>query len=736
MVKKTHRFRVLIVATLSMLAFVGIEARLWHVQVTQHTHYTRSAKAQHSKTITLNRRRGDILDRKGQVLATSTFFDSIYYNPGRVKGSLPRDLAQRMARLLEEPEDKIGGLLAKDKVTRIKSKVPPEVTDAMRLLEDDLNLPDGLIFYVKDSKRLYPKGDIAGPIVGFAGTDESGDNQGLEGVEREYDKELKGQEAQQQVTVNSWRQGLEPMDESAMGKTFGQTVELTIDSQIQHYTQKALRKRIGEVQAKAGAAIVMDTKTGELLAVALCPDFDPNDFSRARPDQRRNRTLTDPFEIGSVMKILTATILIDNNLLTPDEMVDCEDGLSFKYGRRIEDSHKIEGSVPFRIAFAESSNIAAAKLGLRLEPSLYYKSLRKFGLGDTLGVDLPGENGGLLRPVNQWTALSRTSLPMGYETSMTALQVVTAVSAVGNGGIRMKPHVVKRILSADGQVVKEFQPTEVMRVASPETCKTIINLMEGVVADGTGTTAQVPGYRVAGKTGTTKKQSSKHVYIASIIGMIPAENPRVTIYIFIDEPDPKIEYYGGKVAGPVFADIAKEVVRILGVPPSDEPAARKARDSANAKGGRGTPVAAASIEENIDGAEILTAKALALDARELASSWTPTNGANASVASDPSAAVRPGQMPRCLGLTMTEVIGLTARAEVPIQLFGTGIAVRQSPGPGVVLAKGQSAKIVFAAPSQKIEQEEPVAAAPEPDVKPASALPESLGEEATPEKGF
>lgn len=720
---KTHRFRVLLVAFFAMLAFVIIEARLYYVQIRQHGYYKRSAKAQHQKTITLNRRRGDILDRKHQVLATSTFYDSIYFNPQMKTRKLPADLPERLGRTLQISEDRIQSILGRDRVTKIKDMVAPEVADAVRLLEEDMRLPDGMIFYVKDSKRLYPKGDLAGPIIGFAGKENDGDNKGLEGLEREFDAILNGEKTQQKVLVNSWQQGLDPMDEEAMAKTFGDTLVLTLDSEIQHFAQKALRKRIGEVQGQSGAAIVMDVKTGGILALATCPDFDPNEFSRATPDQRRNRCLTDPFEIGSVMKILTATILIDNNLLTPDEMVDCEGGFSMRYGRRITDSHKL-GVVPFRLAFAESSNIAAAKLGLRLEPNLYYNSLKKFGLGDLTGIELPGENSGLLRPPSRWTSLSRTSLPMGYETSMTAVQVISAVSAIANGGMRMKPRIVERIVEADGTTIEEFPSQEVARVASPETCRTILELMEAVVTEGTGKAAALPGYRIAAKTGTTKKTRGERLYIPSILGILPVENPQIAIYVFVDEPNPKIDFYGGRVAGPVFAEIARESVRILGIPPSDPAAAREARDKAAAK--RPEQIASA-LRENIDGAEALTAKEAALEERELASAWQSIEEFSANpFPVPPSTEFKTGVMPICFGLTMTEVLELAAEAEVPVQLFGTGLAIRQSPAPGIRLGAGETAKIVFAPPSQLVQKQASPAV-------PAVELPESLEVPAVPE---
>ncbi|MBI1784528.1 transpeptidase family protein [Candidatus Sumerlaeota bacterium] len=777
--QKTHRLRVLIVAFLSMLVFAGIETRLYILQVNKHRHYVAKAQGQQKKTITLARRRGEIMDCNGQILATSTLYDTIYYNPAALKDDdLPAGLSNRVARLLKMPDIKVQQIFAKKHRTLLVRKVPPEVADALRVLEDDMNLPDGLLSFDKESKRLYPQGDLAGPIIGYTKIDDFGDNIGQEALELQYNEQLSGKNKKQKIPVNSWRQGLLPLDEKILKETYGNNVVLTLDSQVQHYAQKALRRRVGEVQAEGGAAVVLDVKSGGILALASCPDFDPNQFSKAQSVQRRNRALTDPFEIGSVMKILTATILIDNNLLRPDEMVDCQGGNGFVDGRHFKDSHPL-GVVPFRIAFADSSNIAAAKLGLRLEPKLYYESLKRFGLGIRLGIDLPGENRGVLRPVSQWTRLSRTSLPVGYETAMTALQVVTALGAVANEGKRMKPHIVQRIETADGQLVKEFQPEVAAQVARPETCHTMLGLMEAVVSEGTGDAAKVAGYSVAGKTGTTRKVMEGKHYISSFAGVIPASNPKLAIYVYIEEPNPKIEYYGGKVSAPVFQEIAENSMRILGIPPDkpeelSNPAKSVAAVSTTIgiSGARALPLSGENVDGLFDDKDEMTAKEIAATGREIAL-------ANASAAADaPGTAtlaaaedgfigpdlpregeeiaearatlesikmpaplntaarkemlvervraeqaareVRQGVMPLCVGLTMPAVVDLMAKADVPLKLEGSGLAVRQNPAAGARIEEGQAGVVVFALPSKRMDGNEP---GPEVPAKPAGAKP-------------
>ena len=702
--KKTHRLRVLIVALVSLLVFIVIEVRLHHVQIVRHEHYRALAARQHGKTVTLAPRRGDILDRNGQPLATSTFYDTIYFNPWKLKRRPPRDAAARVARVLGRPESSIQRILDSNTGRLLARKVTPEAADAMRLLEDSLGLPDGVFRFEKQSKRLYPKGNLAGPVIGFAGLDDGGDNVGLEGLEKQYNEHLRGAQQKQRVPVNSWRQGLAPMEEKALEATFGRTLVLTLDSQIQLFAQKALTRRVGEVQAKSGVAVVMEVKTGAILAMASCPDFDPNEFARAESLQRRNRALTDPIEVGSVMKILTATIMIDNNLLHADEMIDCKNGRWFIQGRRFTDSHPL-GVVPYREAFANSSNIAHAMLGLRISKQLYHDSLQRFGLGQVLGIDLPGEGRGILYPVSKWSDLSRTSLPVGYETSLTALQVVTAVSAVANGGIRMRPYIVQRILSADGRLVEEFEPVRATRVAGPDACRTVVELMELVVTEGTGTAARIPGYRVGGKTGTTKKTGPERRYIASFVGILPIEDPQIAIYVYVNEPNPKIDFYGGKVAAPVFTEIARKAIRILGIPASDPSAINHDPEPTEIAGARPETTESGDTgwPEPIDGADRRTAKEFATQSRDQARAWLSISDAESpSLPFDPVETVRVGRMPICLGLTATEVLQRTIEARMPVKLFGSGVAVQQYPQPGARLPEGEEAMVIFEPPSRRV----------------------------------
>lgn len=691
----------------SVIVFGVIEVRLYSVQVRDRRHYAKLARDQHNKTVTLDRHRGEILDRHLQVLACSTVYETIYYDPAKMNGPIPPLMVEKVARLLDMSETRVEAALGKGYVTPLKRKTPPEIAYGMQLLRKNLNLPRGAIFFRNESKRLYPQGDLAGPVIGFTTYDDGGDNVGLAGLELRHDLWLRGEEKRERVLVNNLRRGLAPIDEEKLSSTFGNSLVLTLDSQIQHYTQVALRRAVEKFEARSAVGLVMDVSTGEILAMANVPDFDPNHFSSAPASNRRNRVLTDPFEIGSVMKIITAAIFIDHNLLDPDELIDCHNGFAIIDGRRVTDSHAL-GLVSYREAFAESSNIAHASLGSRIEPGLYYVSLKKFGLGEKTGIELPGEDPGLLRPITRWSKLSMTSLPMGYETSLTALQVVTAIAAIGNGGVRMRPYIVKEVRGPGGRTVEKFSPIQAGVAAGAQTSRIVIDLMEQAVSHGTGEPAQMSGYRVAGKTGTTRKQGGgRRRYIASFGGLLPADNPRVAIFISVDEPEPKLGFYGSAVAAPAFAEVASHVVQILAIPPTEPfeisaiaQSSRQTLRGATSEADRsstGQGEANRPIRRAVAGAQELRSPEPGSGDR-----WPPppqsptaTEGSGSGMADS--------AMPETEGLTMSEVIERLARAGIAVRLSGSGLAVGQFPPAGVQVERGQVARVVFAAPSAAIK---------------------------------
>lgn len=744
MVKKTHRLRVLLVAFVSLTVFIGIEARLYYVQIHQHRYYADRARGQHYLVEKVYPRRGDILDREEQTLATSTSFQTIYFSPPRAprkkaaegadaaaaspetgpeavpewRKPLTPEVVAELARLIGRSEADVRKVLSRTRRSKLVEKIPPETAQAVRLFLGEHRVRQDLFALEEQGKRLYPKDELVATIVGIAGNNPYGENRGLDGLELYYNTTLSGEMTSQTLQITNRHGELEALDDQTMRRAYGSSLVLTLDGQIQRAAREALRTQMERVKAESGVVLAMDVRTGGILAMVSLPDFNPNDIASAPRGNMRNRALTDPIEIGSVMKILTTTILLDNNLLSVDEMIDCQNGYGVIDGRAFRDSHPL-GVVPFRLAFAESSNIGMATLGLRIEPKLYYESLRRFGMGAPVGIDLPGESSGVLRPVSQWSRLSRTSLPVGYETSLTALQVVTAVGAIANKGIRMQPQIVDRILSVEGRTLEDIQPREVARVASEATCRTILDLMKAVVDEGTGKKARVPGYSVAGKTGTTRKQASERRYIASFAGIIPADDPRLAIYCFVNEPDHRIDFYGGSVAAPVFAEVAAEAVRILGIPPDQPiPATPVLAEGGESEEDADRELVVADggpvVREELEGVAIFDAPAPGTDPPPTES----TQWAAGAAHGDLQPAVMTGVMPNCLGQTMAEVLELSAQADLPLKMVGSGVAIQQSPPPGTPMMPGRQAIVVFAAPSQALAAEHPAEPQPAPAAPP------------------
>lgn len=705
MLKKTYRLRLLLLAFLSFFTFLIIECRLVDLQIRNHKTYASKARFQQSKKVYLSPSRGTILDREGDILATSYFNDTIILDPPRLRKQIEaspelRDqsgaLAHDLAMALNLPPDKLRGYFERKNRQILMRKAEEKFSNAVALIEERYQLKPGVIVYEKHSKRRYPYQTLASHMLGFTTIDDKGDNIGLSGLELIHNDLLKGEYREEYIPINSLRQGLAPMSDDVIESTFGNTLVLSIDQRIQSFTESALRRGVGKFQALGGVALVMDVKTGELLALANCPDFDPNNFGQASATQRKNRALTDPIEIGSVMKIITTALLLDNNLLSPDEWIDCQNGYGVFDGRAIKDSHPI-GVVPFRHAFAESSNIGLVTVGLRLEPSLYYDGLRRFGLGGKTGIDLPGEGVGILHPLKEWDKFSRSSLPMGYETALTAIQVITALSAIGNDGWRMRPHVLKEVRTAKGALVREVLPERVEQVASAETCRVILELMEEVVTEGTGTSAQIEGYRIGGKTGTTRKPTAKDAprrHIASFAGLVPINDPRLAIYVYVDEPQgtaAKGTIYGGTVAAPIFKEIVLKATDLLGIAPNDPEAfeiAQKRR---------------LGILDDTEEAETEETAIAETAEEESPLEETPPEPATDGDATPEYLKDSDGKrvkMPDLKGKTMLEVWETLALDDIQADVRGSGLVVRQEPAPGKAIRIGNTPLIIFAHPSE------------------------------------
>ncbi|MDT7043337.1 penicillin-binding protein 2 [Candidatus Nitronereus thalassa] len=548
-----------VVCVMFLFGFLVILLRLFDLHILQAETMTKRANNQHHKMVTLDSNRGAIFDRQGRALALNLDVPSVYASPVSVKN--PRLAANRLSKILEVPRRELEERLRGNReFVWVKRKIDSEYATQV----EALSIPG--INMVKEKRRFYPKGTLLAHVLGFAGID----SQGLEGLEVGYEHYLQGQARKVLLHRDAFGRLIFPENQQEGDSLSGNTIHLTIDEVIQFMAEQALETAVEKTNARGGSIIVMDPKTGGILAWTLRPTFDPNHVAAVSPEQWRNRAVTDPYEPGSTMKIMLAAAALEENLMKPDSLIYAGDGKVSISGTVIHD-HKKAGWVTFREAIQESSNVAAAKIALELGKDRLYRYLRGFGFGEKTGIDLPGESVGILSKTEQWSGRTLPSMAMGQEIAVTPLQLVTAVAAIANGGALMKPYIVERIRTTQGGSVWTREPEIRRHPIGPQAAQTLTTLLENVVEQGTGSQAAIHGYRVAGKTGTAQKvdpetraySSSKSV--SSFVGFAPAEDPRFVMLVVIDEPQGR--GWGGAVAAPVFREVGAQVLRHLKVPP-------------------------------------------------------------------------------------------------------------------------------------------------------------------------
>lgn len=552
------RGRRYITLLLLLCGFGVVLFRLATLQVLQAAELTVKADRQHQKTVSLEGVRGTIVDRHGKMLAMNLEVPSVFGVPTALDS--PAKTARSLSPVLHVRADELERKLRQDRgFVWLARKLDPEQG---RRLE---RMPMEGIGIVLEGRRFYPKGPLLSHVLGFAGMD----GEGLEGIERRYESHLHGEK---RVTV---------LQRDALGRTVfpkkmsneqspapGHQLVLTIDEVIQYIVEKELEEAVARAEAKSGTMIVLDPSTGALLASAVSPRFDPNAVSALRPDRWRNRALTDAYEPGSTMKAVLAAAAIEERVMKPDTLVFGEQGRMAIGNTMIHDHEKL-GWLSFAQVIQKSSNVGAAKAGMALGEQRFYRYLQSFGFGERTEIDLPGEAAGLLKHPREWGGRTLASISMGQEIGVTPMQMVSAVAAIANGGVLMRPYVVSEIRDAQGQTLKEVQPHVKRRVISPETARTVTTILEGVVTDGTGGKAAIAGFRVAGKTGTAQKIDSRtgrysaSQFVSSFVGYVPANNPRLAMIVVIDEPQG--ESWGGTVAAPVFNRVGEQVLNYLGV---------------------------------------------------------------------------------------------------------------------------------------------------------------------------
>jgi cell division protein FtsI (penicillin-binding protein 3) len=644
------RLRLMLVAFSVCLWAVVMLLRLAQLQVFGRESFARQAARQSERTINLDPRRGPILDRNGKQLAVSVDADSIYAVPQEVRN--PARTAAALGRALSLDAAARKELTAQLQRNRafvwVRRKVDPARARAVR----DLQLEG--IGFLTENRRYYPRRELASQVLGYVGLD----NTGMSGIEYAFEDLIRGRAAKVTVHIDARRR---PLGSIERPSTDGHTVVLTLDERIQYLAEREVEKAVAETGALSGLAVVMVPRTGELLALAHRPTFNPNRFGAYPSSRWRNRAVTDVIEPGSVFKIFTAAAALQEKVVDPDEVIDCGGGGIEVAGTRISDHH-VYDQLTFRGVIAKSSNVGAIRVAQRVGRENFNRYLREFGFGAPTGVDLPGESAGLLRPTSRWSALSLPSMSFGQEIGVTALQMAAAVGAVANGGYLMKPMIVRQVEDSQGRVVRVTRPMAVRHVLETSTVDTLTDLLKGVVREGTGRRAAVPGYVVAGKTGTAQKvdafgRYSMVEHVASFVGFAPASQPALVVLVSLDTPRGE-RNEAGDVAAPLFSRIAEGALRHLAVPPDD--AERTLRMAAY------HPAVAAPLVWRGQAAPAVTAAALPATA--------PAGGRTV--------------MPDLRGRSAREAAIEAARRGLIVELRGSGQVFAQRPEPGTELEAG------------------------------------------------
>ena len=674
-IERTH-VRLLIVATLALLWTTAVLGRLAYLQLFRHSEYLARAERQQQRTIEITPPRGTIYDRNMHALAMSIPVDSAFAVPSEIADE---SLAARLlSGVLGIPPDLLETRLGSSRsFVWMARKLPPETAEALAAL----NLKG--IYFQKENQRFYPKRDLAAHVLGFVDLDEKG----LGGIEYQLDSQIRGQNEKIVVMADArqrWFDGREAQRQR------GADVVLTLDERIQYIAQRELTAAVVKTHALAGVVIVMNPNTGGVLALANWPRFNPNSASQAPAEARMNRAVSALYEPGSTFKLITLAAAFDQNIIQPEEVFDCENGAVYIAGHRIRD-HKPFGLLTVSDILAQSSDVGAIKIALRLGAPKFYEYIRGFGFGTLTGIDLPGESRGLARRLENWTPISIGSISMGQEIGVTPIQLLRAVSAIANGGLLSRPHVVKELRRGD-QVVPTDASLEPRRAIHPETAATLRRLMEGVVLNGTGKLARLDGWTAAGKTGSAQKidpatgRYSPSQLIASFTGFAPISSPAISIFVSLDSPVGPHE--GGQVAAPVFKRIAEQVLSYLNVA-RDVPLEPRLLGAAYRQGHAEdssslrdfTP---ADFSGQPDSPPAESKEEAAIEPRVAA----PEMSMGVEEASEVS-------VPDFTGKTMREVAGTCLRLGVEPLLVGSGLAANQTPPPGTKIKRGARVTVQF-----------------------------------------
>lgn len=630
--QRNHRR--LAAAKIFFLALIlAIGARAFQLQVLQGDTLMRLGQRQHLKEWIVLPKRGAFLDRAGEPLALSMESQSVYARPHRIQEAAR--VSQNLAEILNLLPAEVRQKISSDKpFVWIKRQVSAPEAEKIQAL----NL-DGIgMFY--EPNRHYPQGHLAGQLIGFVGRD----SEGLEGLELKYNDYVRGATGSSVAERDALGRRVLVQGVEGLQIPPGSDIHLTLDTSIQHMAEKELEAAIVKYRAKAGVAIVVEPRTGEVLAMANYPSFDPNHYAKQTAEQRRNRVVTDSFEPGSTFKTILAAAALEEEIVGKDDLFYCEMGKYPFAGKMIHDTHP-HGWLSFAKILQVSSNIGFTKVAEKVKRERFFRYIEKFGFGKVTGIDVPGEVAGIVRRTEQWAAVDLATHAFGQGISTTPLQLVMAYAAIANGGFLMRPYVTRRVVGPNGETLMENQPHVIRRVVSEKTSRLLAGMLGDVTNDGgTGKMAKIDGFEVAGKTGTAQKADPVHggyskKRVGSFVGFVPANDPRLVALVLIDEPE--VNSYGGVVAAPAFRNIAQGALRRLAVAPDQSTE---------------LPVAAKTADLPLPRA--------------------PKRSDNGVVSSGADA------VPDFVGLSLREALERAQSSKLKVRLKGNGYVVMQSPPAG------------------------------------------------------
>ena len=717
---------------------LAITTRLFWLQIVNHHDYVERAQKQQQRTFAVAPRRGILYDRNMRELAMTVQVDSVYADPSEIDN--PQAAARTLAAIVHtDPEDKLTRL---DQIAHrledgknfawVARRVSPEVSQKLHAL----NMKG--IYFQKEFQRFYPDAQIAAQVLGYVGLDDNG----LGGIEGKFDSKLHGTPGRMLAAMDARRKVI---GSNAQDPQPGQNLQLTIDENIQFMAERALDHNMEKTHADNGTVVVQDVHTGQILALAIRPTFNPNEFRHTTPALLKNHAVSDVYEPGSTFKLVTYAAALDQQVTHPDDLIDCLGGAITFNGRTIHDDKTDHYHViPMHKALEVSSDVTAVKLALKMGPDNFYKYIRDFGFGSRTGTELPGETRGLLRAPKHWGSTSIGSIAIGQEVGVTPIQLVSMVSTIANGGVYLPPHILMPASGANGQIqAQPFRANEDLpgtlppgarRVISTMTAAQMRKMMEGVILYGTGKPAALNGYSSGGKTGTAQKVDpvthlySKTMHIGSFAGMAPVNNPVIAVAVIMDNP--KVgSYYGTAVSAPVFSEVAQQVLEYLNVPHDVEVQQTKSK----------TPLKQAKLENPIqeDDADANQADVNALFAAvndlpaddplrqpqqssavssdqqaALSEPATPSTsrnnnpdsiGSTQQAATDSPGSAPPAEpkptyvaisdgkklnVPSLVGLPIRTVIEMTAAQGLQVQITGSGTVREQAPAPGTKVPSG------------------------------------------------